>query len=411
MKILHTSDWHLGRSLYGKKRYDEFTAFLDWLLDTISTQHIDILLVAGDIFDTTTPSNKAQTLYYQFLYHISNTCCRHVVIIAGNHDSPSFLDAPKQLLCALDIHIVSAINTILDNEVIVLKNTQQQAEAIICAIPYLRDKDIRTVEAGETIEEKNSKLVAGVKAHYSAICNIAEQKRKQFKQAGYAPPIIAMGHLFTSGGKTIDGDGVRELYVGTLAYIDENIFPDNIDYLALGHLHIPQRVGHTHHIRYSGSPIPMGFGEAKQEKKVVMVEFAQGIIDIRELPVPSFQRLIAISGNLDAIKAQLEQLSHTQTQAWLEIEYTGKKYLSNLTAICNDIVVNSNIEILRIKNKQMLHPVINTLTSNENLDDLDEYDMFQRCLDAFHIPNEERTDLMHAYQEIVQSVYEVDHNI
>ena len=96
MKILHTSDWHLGRSLYGKKRYDEFSEFLDWLGKTIEEECIDLLLVAGDIFDTSTPSNRAQKLYYRFLCRVAGSCCRHIVVIAGNHDSPSFLNAPKE---------------------------------------------------------------------------------------------------------------------------------------------------------------------------------------------------------------------------------------------------------------------------------------------------------------------------
>jgi exonuclease SbcD len=109
MKILHTSDWHIGRSLYGRKRYDEFSAFLDWLAEFIQTENIDALLVAGDIFDTSMPSNRAQELYYRFLCKVSASCCRHIVVIAGNHDSPSFLNAPKELLRALNVHVVGSI--------------------------------------------------------------------------------------------------------------------------------------------------------------------------------------------------------------------------------------------------------------------------------------------------------------
>ena len=101
MKILHTSDWHLGRSLYDKKRYEEFYGFLEWLIEFIREEKIDALLVAGDVFDTTTPNNQVQEMYYRFLSEVSRTGCRHVVIIGGNHDSPSFLNAPRQVLKAL----------------------------------------------------------------------------------------------------------------------------------------------------------------------------------------------------------------------------------------------------------------------------------------------------------------------
>ncbi|NQS72549.1 MAG: exonuclease subunit SbcD, partial [Desulfobulbaceae bacterium] len=142
MKILHTSDWHIGRALYGRKRYEEFKAFLDWLAETIQQNAINTLLVAGDVFDTSTPSNRAQELYYRFLCRVAASTCRHVVIVAGNHDSPSFLNAPKELLKALDVHVVgSAANP--EDEVLVLRNEQKAPELIVCAVPYLRDRDIR----------------------------------------------------------------------------------------------------------------------------------------------------------------------------------------------------------------------------------------------------------------------------
>lgn len=108
MRLLHTSDWHIGRTLYGRKRYEEHESFLSWLAKTIQDKAIDVLLVAGDVFDTSAPNNRAQELYYRFLCRVAASSCRHVVAIAGNHDSPSFLDAPKELLKALDIHVVGS---------------------------------------------------------------------------------------------------------------------------------------------------------------------------------------------------------------------------------------------------------------------------------------------------------------
>lgn len=109
MRILHTADWHLGRALYQKKHYAEFEAFLDWLADPITEHAVDVLLIAGDVFDASTPSNRAQSLYYQFFNKVAQGSCRHIVIIGGNHDSPSFLNAPKALLQALDVHVVGAM--------------------------------------------------------------------------------------------------------------------------------------------------------------------------------------------------------------------------------------------------------------------------------------------------------------
>ncbi|MEB2332384.1 MAG: exonuclease subunit SbcD, partial [Nitrosomonas sp.] len=110
MKILHTSDWHIGKTLYGRKRYDEFEAFFSWLVETIEQEQVDVLLIAGDIFDTSTPGNRSQQLYYRFLHRVAASTCRHVVIIAGNHDSPSFLSAPRELLRALDVHVTGSLS-------------------------------------------------------------------------------------------------------------------------------------------------------------------------------------------------------------------------------------------------------------------------------------------------------------
>ena len=410
MKILHTSDWHLGRTLYGRKRYEEFSAFLDWLEQTIEEEQVDALLVAGDVFDTSTPSNRAQELYYRFLCRMAASCCRHVVVVAGNHDSPSFLNAPKELLWALNVYVVGSITENVEDEVIVLQ-TDDQPEAIICAVPYLRDKDIRRVEAGETIDDKNAKLVEGVKNHYAKVCAMAEQKQAEFKNGGYGSlPILAMGHLFTAGGKTVDGDGVRELYVGSLAHMGHEVFPPSIDYLALGHLHVPQVVGNTEHIRYCGSPLPMGYGEATQEKKVVLIEIKEHSPVIHEIPVPRFQQLVRITGSLDDLRARLTELKDQGSTAWLEIEYTGKDIISNLREMIDEIMANSAMEIRRIKNRRVMDRWILPITDEETLDDMDASDVFTRCLDAFEVADEEREELRNSYNEIITSLHEEDVN-
>ena len=408
MKILHTSDWHLGRSLYGRKRYTEFSAFLNWLADTIESENVDALLVSGDIFDTTTPGNRAQELYYKFLHRVATSCCRHTIIIAGNHDSPTFLNAPRKILKAFNIHIVGAMSENPADEVIVLYK-DEQPEAIICAVPYLRDRDIRTVTPGETIDDKNAKLISGLKDHYAAVCDIAEQKQAELRQSGFpVVPIVAMGHLFTSGGKTVDGDGVRDLYVGSLAHIGANTFPPSVNYVALGHLHVPQQVGDSHHIRYSGSPIPMGYGEAKQEKRVLLVEFDSTTPDIREIAVPCFQQLVRISGSLEDIHSKLDELKTSGSQAWVEIEYTGSSIVTNLKEVLDDALAGSQIEVSRTRNRRLIERVINTIDEHETLDDLDENDVFERCLDAFEVPLEERGELKASYDEIIRSLHEKD---
>lgn len=410
MKILHTADWHLGRTLYGRNRYEEFSAFLDWLIETIESAHIDALIVAGDVFDTGTPSNRAQELYYRFLCRVSTSCCRHVVVISGNHDSPSFLDAPKALLKVLNVYVVGSVSGELGNEVVVLEN-DSGPELIVCAVPYLRDRDLRIQEPGENIDDKNAKRINGLRRHYSDVCAIAEEKKSGYLKAGYGNiPIFGMGHLFTEGGRTVEGDGVRELYVGSLAHIGTDVFPKSIDYLALGHLHVPQTVDDNPCIRYSGSPIPMGYGEATQEKKIVLVEVIDSKLDISELTIPCFRQLVRIEGTLDSIHAKLEELRKDGSSAWLEIEYTGGDVVSNLRDVLDEAIEGSLMEIRRIKNRLVMNRVINATAEEETLDDLNPSDVFIRCLNAHEVPESDRKELVACYDEIVKLIHEEDVN-
>lgn len=410
MKILHTSDWHLGRTLYGRKRSAEFTHMLDWLVKTIQLQGVDVLLVAGDIFDTTTPSNQAQTLYYRFLSQVAQTSCQHVVLIAGNHDSPSLLNAPREILHALNVHVVGTITPAVQDHILVLRNAQGAPMLIVCAVPYLRDRDIRSVESEEQIEDKSRKLVEGIRAQYAAVLDQAEQIRAAQK---IPVPLVVMGHLFTAGGQTSEGDGVRELYVGSLAHVPVTLFPPLCDYVALGHLHLPQQVGPA--IRYSGSPLPMGFGEANQKKSVVLVEWAlqpsasvqTKPTSISLLPVPVFQELTRLQGDLDALARQIHDLGATHPGAWLEIVYDGTERRADLRERLEAYLGKSGMEILRIKSayaNQALHQA----DAEERLEDLDAHAVFIRCLDAHVVPDAQRPPLLQAYQEILTQLHEDD---
>lgn len=404
LKLLHTSDWHIGRTLYGRKRYQEFSAFLHWLAQTIEEEKIDVLLVAGDVFDTNTPSNRAQELYYQFLCRVAVSCCRHVVVIGGNHDSPSFLNAPKALLKTLNVYVVGSSTQSLEDEVLLLCDEQGAPELIVCAVPYLRDRDIRIAEAGESIEDKERKLIEGICNHYATVGTLAEHKREKL---GRDIPIVGMGHLFSAGGQTVDGDGVRELYVGSLAHVTAGIFPACFDYLALGHLHVPQKVGGFETMRYSGSPLPMGFGEAKQQKSVCLVEFHSTAASVQLINVPVFQRLERIKGDWEAISNRLFELATTNAQGWLEVIYDGSEVIGNLRERLESAISNTQMEILRIKNNRIIDRVLGQ-AEEETLDDLNVHDVFKRCLAVYEVPEDQRSELLQAYQEIVLSLYEDD---
>jgi exonuclease SbcD len=393
--------------LYGRRRYEEFEAFLNWLTQTLEKERIDALVVAGDVFDTGTPSNRAQELYYQFLCRVAASSCRHVVVTAGNHDSPSFLEAPKELLKALRVYVVGACPSRLDDEVLILTTAEGAPQAVVAAVPYLRDRDLRTVEAGESLEDKDHKLAQGLANHYAQVCLLADEKRRSLAEN---VPLIATGHLFCAGGQTVEGDGVRELYVGSLAHVGPETFPAAIDYLALGHLHSVQTVGGVATRRYSGSPLPMGFGELNQEKSVCVVEFSGRTPRVRTVPVPCFQRLARISGDWQKLSRQLTQLVLENEPVWVELIYEDTQPAENLRQRVDELVAGSRVEVLRVKNRQITERVLQRAKVQETLEELTEVQVFERCLDANEVPAERREGLLAAYGEVLLSLHDEDKN-
>ena len=390
MKLLHTSDWHLGRALYGRKRNDEFSHFLTWMIDTLFSEKIDVLLIAGDIFDTTTPSNWAQNLYYQFLTNVQKTGCRHVIITAGNHDSATFLEAPAGILKTMNIHVIGSINDDYKKEIISIPGPNGETQLIVCAVPYLRERDIRFASPGETVEEKSIKLVQGIQKHYEEVVGHAlnMQRESQTKI-----PIIAMGHLFAAGGQSVTGDGVRELYVGSLAHVPASIFPVEIEYLALGHLHSSQLVAKNESRRYCGSPLPMSFAEGTKPKEIVLVDCDHQIQTISTINIPCFQRLESLSGNMDELRSHIEHLKNEDCSIWLEIKYNGQEIVSSLQEDMRQAVAGSKLEILRIVNTRIIESVLTNETSQETLEQLSVEEVFERCLSQNDITGKQHNEL------------------
>lgn len=410
MRVLHTSDWHLGRTLHGRRRQAEFDAFLAWLLECLASRQVDVLVVAGDVFDTSMPGTGAQEQYYRFLAQVAGSACRHVVIVGGNHDSPSFLEAPAHLLRALDVHVVGQAAADPADQVLLLRDEKGGPQLIVCAVPYLRDREIRQAEAGESVADKEQKLLEGIAGHYAAIGAAASTLNAGLEQP---VPVLATGHLFAAGGQVLEGDGVRDLYVGSLAHVHAGIFPACFDYVALGHLHVPQTVGGQDHIRYSGSPLPMGFGEAKQQKLLLQVEFAAraegGFVpQIEPVLIPVFQRLERVSGDLEGICQKLQELCAEDVSIWLEVLYTGEDIVSDLREQLDEQVAGSRLEILRIRNQRVARQVLEQNRQEETLDDLSEQEVFERCLLAHAVPQEQQDELRHGYQQVLTSLHEED---
>jgi exonuclease SbcD len=203
---------------------------------------------------------------------------------------------------------------------------------------------------------------------------------------------------------------VRELYIGTIAHVDGESIARGFDYLALGHLHLAQTVAGNETVRYSGAPIPMGFGEAGQTKRVITVEFSQNKPIITEHEIPVFQQLVRMYGDLETITAKIKTLKAANSSAWLEIEINTQYTATNISAHFEELLRDTQLEVLRIKNRVLIDKTLTPVHETETLETLDDADVFQRCLDAYEVEEEERALLTETYREAISLLQNTDPN-
>ena len=346
MKILHTSDWHLGQSFFTKSRKEEHQGFIDWLLQQVAAEQVDAVIIAGDIFDTGTPPSYAREMYNQFVVDMQQLNCV-LVVLGGNHDSVSTLNESKQILACLNTFVVASTGIATDEQVFTIPDKLGQPGAILCAVPFIRARDVLQSAAGETGLQKRQALGDAIKQHYQTLYQIAEAKRQN---SGLAIPIVATGHLTALG--VSQSESVRDIYIGTLDGFAADGFPP-ADYIALGHIHKPQIVAKSEHIRYCGSPIPLSFDELGTQKQVMLVEFT-GAKRTRLTPIniPVFQPMQVLGGDLLAITAALQSFKHkdaTELACWLCLEVDSQDYLSDLQQRIQDITQGVNVEVLQLR--------------------------------------------------------------
>jgi len=298
MRLLHTADWHLGRKLYDRPRIDEHQQFLQWLLGIIKAEHIDGIMVAGDVFDSSIPAAQVVDLYYQFLFQLYQETQAFAVIIAGNHDSATRLAAPRQFLKLARIHLVGS----LPAEPVQYGFTiQQGAENVaIIALPYIPEGEILTHVSFETDIESARRYRAMIQMLY----------QKALRTLPEAVPKILMGHYFLAGSQL--GESERPIQVGGSLPVTLEDLPPDVSYIALGHLHRPQSIkNHSCPVVYAGSPIPMTFKEAEYEKKVVIIDLLPDkSTQISEIVIPTFRSLVRVKGGFEDI------LNRAETEDW-----------------------------------------------------------------------------------------------
>ncbi len=368
VKLLHTSDWHLGQNFMGQSRQAEHEAFLQWLLELITTHKIDVLLVAGDIFDTGTPPNYALEMYYNFLKELAAIkTLRTTIITAGNHDSVATLKAPKQLLQALDVHVITSGDE--DEDIIIPITKEGKTQAVVCAVPFLREGVIRKSRGGENITQKEKLANEGIKAYYQA----AHDKAKALKKDSDIP-IIATGHLTTVGSRTSDSE--RDIYIGGTLDIGGDYLGELFDYAALGHLHINQKV-RSDHVRYSGSPIPLSFSEATHTKKVNLVNF-QNSVEVEEIEIPQLRKLIVLKGEGKKVKKQLRTIE--DASAWIEVHLDDDNpYIANQEI--REEALKLELTLLAVKIQKSQKQLRGQEKKAISLDELSVEDVFEKRID------------------------------
>jgi exonuclease SbcD len=403
MRILHSSDWHLGQHFMGKTRLLEHQAFLAWLIEQVQVHQVDAVLVAGDIFDTGAPPSYARELYNHFIVELRQTGAE-LLVLSGNHDSVAMLGESKTLLAQLNTRVIPGVCAELSEQVLVLHTRDGQPGAILCAIPFIRPRDVLHSQAGESAQDKQLALQTAIAQHYQQLYTQAEAKREAL---GGGLPIIATGHLTTVGASA--SESVREIYVGALEAFPTSAFPPAA-YIALGHIHRPQKVGGLEHIRYCGSPIPLSFDEAKQQKEVLLVDLnSDGLQQIAPLAVPCFQPLVSLKGTLaelaDAISA-VAALGTPETPAWLEVLVCGDDYLSDLQPRIQAFTEGLPVEVLRIRRERGTAVAGLTSASRETLDELSVSDVFAQRLSSETLEPELQARLGGLYQQVVSELTE-----
>lgn len=403
MKILHTSDWHLGHSLGEQRRTEEFENFLNWLAELLTEEFFDALIVTGDVFDNGAPSNKTREIYYAFLAKAAKSKCQNIIITAGNHDSPSFLNAPKSVLKNLNIHVVAAAQENLEDEIVVVKSADGTPKGIICAVPYLRDRDVRTVGEAETGDIKKSKQREAVKDHYKNICDTSEKITARLKlENENLPdlPIVATGHLFVAGAK--NGNGKDDVIVGALSKFDCDVFDERIDYVALGHIHSAQKIDGRNNIRYCGSPLALSFDQT-QTRKILAVNFDKKVPLVSEIEVPQTRTLKRIVGSDEEIFFKLNELKSSGESAFVEIDFNGDNPVVFRKEV-EAIVANSKIAICKIWNKKIYNHILHASIKYESLENISTIEVFERRMDFEKIEEAERVEFRQMYAEILERI-------
>ncbi|MEY5097856.1 MAG: exonuclease SbcD [Pseudomonadota bacterium] len=409
MRILHTSDWHLGQTLHQYERGHEHGRFLDWLLETLAAERVDALLIAGDVFDNTNPSSAAQLQLYRFLTRARERVPHlAIVMTAGNHDSPGRIEAPAPFLSLFDASAIGHVGRPgqqqdLERLVVPLRDSAGQVAAWCIAMPFLRPADLPPPAAGAN--EGEDAYRCGIATLYRQAFELAQARRSP----GQA--IVAMGHCHMSGGQ-VSEESERRIVIGGSEALPVELFDPRIAYVALGHLHRAQRLGGDETRRYCGSPLPMSFSEVDYPHQVVLVELGgEAVAAVRELRIPRTVELLRVPARpepLAEVLAQLEALELPQRpeseQPYLLVRVRLEQPEPGLRAQVEAALADKPVRLVRIEatsaraSAEAAAPEV----SVEELASLAPSDFFGR-LYRHRFGSEPPQELMQAFTELLHA--------
>lgn len=398
MKVLHTADWHIGKKLHQFDLAVDVDLFIDWLVDIIIEKEIDVLLISGDIFDLANPSSEARKQYYNTLIKLKSTNCK-IILTGGNHDSPNMLNAPREILSLLDIHVIGGMTQDIEDLIVYVPN-RENPELIVAAIPFLRDADLRKANEGETYEDRLKIVQKGIEKTYISASEICKINYPEI-------PIIAMGHLFTAGVESSESE--RDIQMGNQALFEASKFGNDFSYIALGHIHKPQRVNNSTPAFYSGAPYPLSFSERNDEKRVLIIDTEKGF-EPESIPVPTHRKLIRIQGNLNQIKEQLKRLSEAyQLTSLIEIQVVEENYSIETIQTLEELIDEFDVpgfEIIHrsISFENTIRGTGELFDSQQSLHELKPMEVFKKYMDTQNIESVSKQEILNAFQIILEEV-------
>ncbi len=402
MKILHTADWHIGKILHKESLEKDHLLFFEWMVDLISKEEIDVLLVAGDIFDIANPGAKDRALYYNVLSELSKLNIQ-VIITGGNHDSAGFLNAPHEILKSLNIQIVGGACDDIRDELVEVRNNRNELELVVAAVPFLKDKDLRRLDPENQYQSREELIREGIKNHYDQAIQLSHEIYPDI-------PVVGMGHLFAKGAFTSDSE--RDIHIGNAVGVGTFSFDIRYTYMALGHIHKPQMVDEDETIRFSGAPIPLSFSEKEDQKSVVIIEMDdKKLKEIRTIDIPRHRELKKFKGTLDEVLFAVENYKPTFIlPSFVELEINEPLFnvniISKVEALRESYKESEEFKILKSRThfETGAKDTAELFTEGQNIEDLQPEEVFGKLIDQEELEDEEKKTLNEAFRELLETL-------